>query len=150
MKFITQPPESNICGHCCLAMVMDKTLDEMIEAVGHSDPMNFRMFEEILDSEGLKFEMRFYEGDLGFYDKLPGRGIIRVAPAEDKYGLGHAIAFEDGKIYDPMNAIYDDAMQMALKYLMHQNEVWIIDWVMTISPKERSEQELNAEVGTDE
>lgn len=150
MNFVTQPPESNICGHCCLAMITNKTLDEMIEAVGHTDPMNFRMFEEVLAAEGLTFEMKFYEGDLGFYDQLEGRGIIRVAPAEDKYGLGHAVAFENGKVYDPMNVVYDDAMHMALKYLYHQGEVWIIDWVMTIKPLERSEEQLNAEVGDHE
>ncbi len=36
MKLILQPKKSSLCGQCCVAMLMDISLEEAIKLVGHS------------------------------------------------------------------------------------------------------------------
>ena len=35
MKLVTQPPNSKLCGQCCVAMLAGITLDESIQIIGH-------------------------------------------------------------------------------------------------------------------
>ena len=131
MQLIQQDHNSTTCGQCSVAMISDKTLDEIIKIAGDDKPMNLPRFRDIMDVMRIGYEVKFYDGDAGYYEPYSGRGLLRIAMAEDKFGMGHAVAFEDGLIYDPMNAKpFSNIVELCMAYLQVTGEVWIVDFVI--------------------
>lgn len=131
MRLIMQDLDSTTCGQCSVAMISDRTFNEIIKIAGDDKPMNLPRFRDVMDAMRINYEVKFYEGDAGYFEAYQGRGILRIAMAEDKFGMGHAVAFEDGKIYDPMNSRpFDNVVQMCMAYLEVTGEVWIVDFAI--------------------
>lgn len=57
-KYITQPPNSNLCGQTCVAMLAGITLEESIEVFGTSGPTRTKDLIRALTKLGFKTDKK--------------------------------------------------------------------------------------------
>lgn len=51
MKLVLQPKGSSLCGQCCIAMLMDISLEEAIKLVGHNGITSDRDLLTVLETK---------------------------------------------------------------------------------------------------
>lgn len=84
----------NNCGQCCIAMVLDKTVNEIIELFGKTGMSYTKSYREQLSKNGYE-EGRF--NPIG-KKELYKFSLLRVLWDTDNR---HLILHQDGLIYDP-------------------------------------------------
>lgn len=121
MKVIRQPLGSNICGHCCLAMVADTTLETALNLIGHEDPVSTKEMVTALRTLNINC------GDkLKIVHKntiLPKKAIIRVTyPNKNrtKYHW-HWVAYENGYIFD------SSAKRGGIYFPHHISDIYLVE-----------------------
>lgn len=97
------------CGQYSVAMATDKPMLEVYGAVGRRGASNTKMLLEALMRLGFEYEEVTPE------QAHVGRGIAII---EDKMKMrGHAVAWEDAKVYDPDgDEFYSDITAMIRYY----------------------------------
>src|SRR5690606_9112904 len=111
MRHVLQPKGSWYCGHCSVAMVTDTELNTVIGGMGQTRSDGGSTADMIAN----------YSASLGFnvYCQHPidnrkpvdlrGRGVLFVTGTN---GLSHAVAYEDGTVYDPYGQVYNGIAAM--------------------------------------
>ncbi|MFW9801139.1 MAG: hypothetical protein ACFFFC_00680 [Candidatus Thorarchaeota archaeon] len=103
IKFIQQPPGSNLCGQTCVAMILGASLEEIIEVLGRGRTRTTQLVS-ILESNGFKCYpslRRVFTGWRDYVVKNKAFAICKVPCVYDGKKSSHWVLFYDGKIYDP-------------------------------------------------
>jgi hypothetical protein len=96
MILIQQPPKSEICVHCCVAMISGRPLNHILAYMGHWKACSLDDARNLL----LKLGYRCGPVMLGKSTNiLPQRCIIRTHNRKKR--VGHTSVMWDGKHYDP-------------------------------------------------
>lgn len=99
-----QPPNSNLCGQTCIAMICNISIFDSIRAIGKSTTTTGVDLSRGLRSFGVKASPKMIKMAkipliTDFYKKLPSRCIAKVRARNIK--KSHWILIWDGKYYDP-------------------------------------------------
>lgn len=124
LKLITQPKDSVICGHCSIAMVTERDVETVIKELG-INPMNgggstVEMHHAYLTKHGINFKSNVWMDNRKRID-LSGKGIMCITWGARNEG--HAMAFEDGKIYDPAGNVFESLADMKRDYKQYVNRL---------------------------
>ena len=96
MKLISQPLNSKLCGHCCIAMITNTPLFKVIQLVGHSKGTYGKELIKTIQLLGIVCTDKL---------KFPISKPIPFAILRIKWGPtsggGHWVVHKDGFIYDP-------------------------------------------------
>lgn len=124
MKLITQPAESNICTQCSVAMLGNIELNQSFELFGHSNSSNLGQAWKVLQKLGYK--EYYFKAKVDNRRRIPleGRGLLAIGVKGTP--MGHAVAFNDGKIYDPGGYIFDSLAHLQAHYMKQQNRKWLV------------------------
>lgn len=91
---ITQPPKSKLCGHCCLATILNISLQESIDIIGH---------ENGTKSKELSAHLNLSSNRRG----IPNVYSLYISrPIDKKSGNWHWVLFNNDMIYDPIIGYY--------------------------------------------
>ena len=118
INFISQPYKSQQCGQACLAMVTNKTIDQVVKDLGrdwHTDIKQDIQF--YLDRNS--FKTRLISGEQISFDEVPDNSIIRLCyPSAN----GHFVVKHNGKYYDPSVGIVEQMISYVkiTHYLTYQ------------------------------
>lgn len=117
IKLVKQPKDSVICGHCSVAMITEIDIQEVIDAVGiderYGGGSTVEMQQEYLLAKGYTFTEKSWMDNRKAID-LSGKGIVCIT--DRGHNWGHAMAFENGEIYDPMGKVFADVKEMKKFY----------------------------------
>lgn len=101
MEIKYQPINSRSCGQHCLAMIADKSIDEIAQLVGHLHSTNTRELISCLNKIGIKTDSKlrkFKNGELP-----PKLCIIKI-----RWDKGsHWVVCNKDQIYCPIVGIFD-------------------------------------------
>lgn len=103
IRFIQQPPGSNLCGQACVAMILGKSLEEVIKVIGSNKTKTAQLIS-ILESNGFNCYpslRRVFMGWSEYVIKNKAYAIVKVPCAYNSKKSSHWILYYDGKIYDP-------------------------------------------------
>ena len=96
MKLIMQPtPET--CGQACIAMIAEKTIEEVIKDMKTSGPTSIGQLIEALDFYGIKHAER----NTRISKKNPVPYEFSILTVHTNNGYTHWTLMYDGKYYDP-------------------------------------------------
>ncbi len=96
MKLIMQPtPET--CGQACIAMIAEKTVEEVIKDMKTSGPTSIGQLIEALDFYGIKHAER----NTRISKKNPVPHEFSILTVHTNNGYTHWTLMYDGKYYDP-------------------------------------------------
>lgn len=118
MKLILQPPQSYLCGHCCVAMVAGVTLAQAIGTIGHLKGTKTKEIVKALETLGI--------GVNKLKVGKPPKGIVAIVKAwpigqKKSRGWHWAVIDENGKMLDPgggnLSHILYDARYKLTSYL---------------------------------
>jgi len=107
LKLVAQPNNSFLCGHACLAMILNLTLDEAIILIGHEKKTCRDELRKILWIKGIALGPK--------HDVPSSKGLwLGKVPKPSHY-----VIIYNGKIYDPheLRKIYDWAWACPIKKL---------------------------------
>lgn len=101
MNLIRQPRPSKLCGQCCVAMLTDTPVEQIIKLVGHNHGTRTHELVRVLRMLGFSTvpRLKVVRG------ALPERCICK-ALVPGKAGW-HWVVHYKGKIYDPDAGIWD-------------------------------------------
>lgn len=100
------------CGQYAVSMATDKDLKEVYRAVGRRGGTNEKLLTEALVKLGFEYH------PIKVTDAHIGRGIAIIENARKT--RGHAVAWENGKVYDPDGEdCYDDFESMMNYFVPH-------------------------------
>lgn len=105
MELVLQPYRSKICGHCCVAMVANKTVEQVTEYIGHSYGTKTRDIISVLNNLGiknsgkLKLLPRHRKTEL--YNLPETCLLVSRTSNEQLHGNWHWIVYHKGEIYCP-------------------------------------------------
>jgi len=105
MKLILQPKGSSLCGQCCVAMLLDISLEEAIKLVGHDGVSStedlLKCFDPLPYSRAIK-DCIFY-GNLYKLDRSISSRYIYLCKHRNPKNLKqkHWTVFNQGAIMDP-------------------------------------------------
>lgn len=140
MKLIVQPRDSVICGHCSVAMVMGHDdANEVINRMGfYKNNRNFgstfTMYYEYFKQNGIAFKSNEWPDNRkkSLLD-ISGKGVMSITDRGKRWG--HAMAFEDGVIYDPGGRTFDGIAAMKEMYSKYKTGVKVFS-IITILEEE--------------
>ncbi len=96
MKLIMQPtPET--CGQACIAMIAEKTVEEVIKAMKTNGPTSIGQLLEALDLYGIKHAER----NTRISKKNPVPHEFSILTVHTDNGYTHWTLLYDGKYFDP-------------------------------------------------
>ena len=96
MKIIMQPT-SETCGQACIAMIAEKTVEEVIKDMKTSGPTSIGQLIEALDFYGIKHAER----NTRISKKNPVPYEFSILTVHTNNGYTHWTLLYDGKYYDP-------------------------------------------------
>lgn len=100
------------CGQYSVAMATDKDLTEVYQAVGRRGGTNEKLLMGALERLGFEYH------PIRVIDAHIGRGIAIIQNVHKT--RGHAVAWENGKVYDPDGEdCYDDLESMMSYFAPH-------------------------------
>lgn len=91
---IKQPENSKLCGQCCLATILNISLDESIKLFGHTHATRTKEFLPYLKTKETQLTK----------NKIFDYSLCRVHFGKEKFT--HWIIYKNGKIYDPCIGYY--------------------------------------------
>lgn len=130
MTLVIQPPRSKICGQCAMAMITGVDVAEIVSqtelhpsggtSISTRDKVLREHFEEVVTK---------WDVDNRKAIDLSGKGLLML-----QYGRsmsGHALAFREGKIYDPAGRFYASLKELRECYKRrgYKIRVHAITWV---------------------
>ncbi len=103
-ELILQPPNSETCGHFCVAMAASRSVDEVVAVIGHSHATHTWEVRDALRHFGVACADRC-KVMKRLVPTLPKRGLLVVRKEEKSYlpgkRLHHWMLAWDGTILDP-------------------------------------------------
>ncbi|WP_218239370.1 MULTISPECIES: hypothetical protein [Bacillota] len=96
MKLIKQPTFET-CGQACIAMIADKSVNDVIKDMKTSGSTSIGQLIEILD----KYGIRHAEKNVRISKKNPKPYEYSILTVHANGGYTHWVLFYDGKYYDP-------------------------------------------------
>ncbi len=96
MKLIMQPTPKT-CGQACIAMIAEKTVEEVIKAMKTSGPTSIGQLIEALDFYGINHAER----NIRISKKNPVPHNFSILTVHTDNGYTHWTLLYDGKYYDP-------------------------------------------------
>lgn len=108
MRLVQQPPESSLCGQCCIAMVAGVSLSRAIAVVGHERGTHTCDLIRTLHALGVDCASkaaRVRRADKGFV--FPETAIVHVrwqkgtTASGNKRWRGHWVVYHRGAYMDP-------------------------------------------------
>lgn len=93
MKLLRQGTKDELCGAYTIAMVTEKPLKDVFNAIGHREKMSVPQIHATATLLGFRTEEIAVEGS-----ELEDRGIIILYTKT--MTNGHVVAYEDGRIFD--------------------------------------------------
>ncbi len=103
MKLIMQPtPET--CGQACIAMIAEKTVEEVIKDMKTSGSTSIGQLIEALDFYGIKHAER----NTRISKKNPVPHEFSILTVHTNNGYTHWTLLYDGKYYDPEFGLIED------------------------------------------
>lgn len=102
MKLLFQPPNSSSCGQHCVAMIANKSIEEVIEVFGHKHCTNTRQIKNALDRFNYSTSPKLVR--LKNETKLPPLCILKV---KWKSKGSHWIVVEDNYVHDPIYGAFE-------------------------------------------
>lgn len=119
MRLLVQPEGIGICGQTSMAMVTGAPVSDMVRhlpTINGTGPVARR---NVLLAYYAESVTEIAKVDNRKALDFSGRGIVSISTTRGKKH-GHAMAFEDGRIFDPGGRIYADYHEMMADY----NENW--------------------------
>lgn len=115
MNLIKQPVGSSLCGHCSMAMVLEDNVENIIASMGTNEEggTNVFMVYEELNKRGIGYVENELPDNRRKMD-LSGKGIAFITGSSRKWG--HAVAFNNGVIYDPAGYLFEGAKELRAYY----------------------------------
>lgn len=96
MELIMQPTFST-CGQACIAMIKDKTIEEVIKDMKTDGPTSIGQLIEILDYYNIKHA----EKNVRISKKNPVPSEYSILTVHTNGGYTHWVLYYKGKYYDP-------------------------------------------------
>lgn len=112
MKLILQPKGSSLCGQCCVAMLMDISLEEAIKLVGHNGITSDRDLLTVLETKYPGIADRKFFGS-----KLENSICLCKHKNPNNSNMEHWTIYNSGVIMDPSGRPEKDLWPM-YKYWM--------------------------------
>lgn len=112
-QLIVQPHGSPICGQCAMAMIAGVTAREIVDQLFDEGGTTFKQRDAVL-AKYMDDVRTVPEVDNRKAIDLSGTGILAL-----QYGRsssGHALAFDNGTIYDPAGRVYDNYKELKKHY----------------------------------
>lgn len=110
---IVQPHGSPICGQCSMAMVAGVTAREIVDQLYDERGTTAQERDALLAKYVAEVRTVFGIDNRKAID-LSGKGVLSVQFGRKR--TGHALAFEDGEIYDPAGRHYRNVAEMKSHY----------------------------------
>lgn len=114
-----QPKDSVLCGHYSLAMIADVEPKEIVQRLGNG-ASNLAKLAKLAQNYMNVTETNGYIDNRKHID-LSGYGIIAIEYSRAK--MGHAMAFHNGKIYDPEGTEFENMAHMKQWYRKYWGKV---------------------------
>lgn len=94
MDYLLQPLNSKLCGHCCLAMILNISLEESISLIGHTKGTKTK-------------ELTIHFSHLPLRIGQPRIYSLCISRPTSKKVYGwHWVLYKEGMIYDPCIGYY--------------------------------------------
>lgn len=119
MRLQVQPEGVGICGQVSMAMVVGVQASEIVRHLPTLNGTNIVQRRNVLLKYYASKVIEVRKVDNRKELDFSGRGIVAISTTRGKKH-GHAMAFEDGKIYDPGGTIFEDYKAMKA----HYNDAW--------------------------
>lgn len=94
MQHIQQPEDSRLCGQTCLAMVLDLSLEEAIQLIGHDKGTTTRELVAALRKMGLRPSGKLIRGEPS------NLSIVKIVGRQQTVGW-HWAVYNYGTWHDP-------------------------------------------------
>ena len=104
VKMVQQPPNSSICGHCCVAMATGHDVEEVIQLIGHRHSTRTKELHLALRNLGYHTEEKLTRVKVNFYTQFPTHCILKIT-YDERPNTGHWVYYEHGLIYCPSGDI---------------------------------------------
>lgn len=100
MDLVRQPPNSTICGQCCVATLAGVTLEQAIEAVGKKGYTRTKDIKTGLQRLGIETDTRRRVG-------VPEDGETAVLWfVSEHHKHAHWVIWHNSKFYDPASGVH--------------------------------------------
>lgn len=109
VKYIKEPTDLQ-CGQAVLAMLGDKTVDEIIEIVGTERETTLKCMFKALDALGISYSTERVQVECK--SQLPKRCFLSLETPR----CWHWSLYFDGVFYDPEHGVMDDFPECSRKY----------------------------------
>jgi hypothetical protein len=130
MELLRQAKEDEACALYSIAMVTGLSIVDVTLAAGHYGRMSLPQIRKTLDKLGFGTNTYSAEGS-----NLPGRGILILYTTD--LTDGHAVAYEDKRIFDCDNdTIFYGITELLLAYNNNDSrgKTWFASRVMPVFP----------------
>ena len=91
-RFLQQGSDEKCCGHYCLAMVKNISIEDSVKLIGHEGGTTTKELTTLIFGQPRKLK-------IGFPEK---RSLCMVRFSEMGYKSGHWVIYDDGEVYDPI------------------------------------------------
>lgn len=127
MKLLQQPPRSYVCGQTSVAMIAGITAEESYKLFGHQKATYFTEHIKVLTNLGFEVE-KFKKVDNRKKYTLPDLCLVRIGKSGRR--MGHMVAYNKGKFYDPAKGIFNSKEDLLKRY-----PKWRIEYYLEIQGK---------------
>jgi hypothetical protein len=102
VKMVTQPKGSSICGQCCVAMVTNRPIEEVIKVVGHKHSTRTRELHAALKIFKVVSDKKLTRNSSNvFFSKT---AILKIT-YDWRKNNGHWVVYKNGVVYCPSGEI---------------------------------------------
>lgn len=110
MELQVQPKGSSYCGQYALSMALGEDVERIFVELGKSEEgTTYAQYVKALNNRGIPHHNNEWPDNRRRID-ISGRGVLSIT--NRARNTGHAMAFNDGKIYDPAGRIFDSIADM--------------------------------------
>jgi hypothetical protein len=102
INLVVQPKDSSICGHCCVAMITGKPLEDVIKVIGHQRGTRTKEIHKALAAFGIKTKPKLTR--FTNHSGLPSLGIVKIT-YDWRKNNGHWMVIKDFVCYCPGGTI---------------------------------------------
>lgn len=103
MKFLNQPFRSMMCAQTCLAMILDKTVEEVCNDMNEHWSTSFE-YDTLPYLESKGYEARCIKSRNLTFDEIPNDSLVRICRPDES---GHVMIKHNDKYYDPAIGIIE-------------------------------------------
>lgn len=115
IELLIQPKSSDQCGQHVMAMLTNRSIEEIFELYGTRGATNMRLHERVLNELNIKHS-KTKKVDNRKKDAIKniGNGLVRIKYGQRK--MGHVVLYYNGKVYDSSNGLFNGLEHMLRYY----------------------------------